>query len=135
MTNVVVPGNGVSRFLLPTLDEQVALVEKHKLDTLLFCPNSWAIRHVFINQDTSEVVRARFNRWDYLYCGHRKADQWRLLVKSAELRLFLTLTKAGKTVDEAARALTTFTIYVALSLLNSVSMIFLTAIKLILWSC
>jgi hypothetical protein len=75
MTNVVVPRNGVCRFLLPTLDEQVALVEKHKLETLLFCPNSWAIRHIFINQDTGEVVRARCNRWDCLYCGPRKVDQ------------------------------------------------------------
>jgi hypothetical protein len=35
-------------------------------------------------------------------------DCWRQLVKAAEPTLFLTLTKAGKTVEEAARALTTF---------------------------
>ncbi len=100
-----------SRFSLPSLDEQANLVEKHKVDTLLFCPNAWALRHVFINQDTGEVVRARCNRWDCLYCGPRKVDQWRQLVKAAEPTLFLTLTKAGKTVEEAARALTTFLQY------------------------
>jgi hypothetical protein len=35
-------------------------------------------------------------------------DLWRQLVKLAEPTLFLTLTKAGKTVEQAARALTTF---------------------------
>jgi hypothetical protein len=35
-------------------------------------------------------------------------DLWRQLVKQAEPVLFLTLTKAGKTVAQAARALTTF---------------------------
>jgi hypothetical protein len=101
----------VPRFPLPSLDVQADLVEKHKLDTLLFCPNSWALRHVFINQETGEVVRARCNRWDCPYCGPRKVDQWRQLVKAAEPTLFITLTKAGKTVEEAARALTTFLQY------------------------
>ena len=93
--------------LLP-LDEQANLVEKHKVDSLLYCPSPWALRHQFINQDTGEVVRARCNRWDCLFCGPRKVDIWRQLVKAAEPTLFLTLTKAGKTVEEAARALTTF---------------------------
>ncbi len=56
------------QFPLPSLEEQVVLVEQHGVDTLLFCPNAWALRHVFINQDTGEVVRARCNRWDCLYC-------------------------------------------------------------------
>src|SRR6202165_3541155 len=98
-------------FPLPSLDEQANLVEKHKVDTLLYCPNPWALRHVFINQDTGEVVRARCNRWDCLFCGPRKVDMWRQLVKAAEPTLFLTLTKAGKTVQEATRALTTFLQY------------------------
>src|SRR5205085_6195568 len=101
----------VFRFSLATLDEQANLVEKHKVDTLLYCPNAWAIRHFFVNQDTGEVVRARCNRWDCLFCGPRKVDIWRQLVKAAEPALFLTLTKAGHTVDEAARALTTFLQY------------------------
>jgi hypothetical protein len=66
------------------IDAQADLVEKHKVDTLLYCPNSWALRHVFINQDTGEVVRARCNRWDCLFCGPRKVDVWRQLVKAAE---------------------------------------------------
>ena len=98
-------------FPLPSLDDQANLAEKHGIDTLLYCPDPWALRHVFINQDTGEVVRARCNRWDCLYCGPRKVDQWRQLVKAAEPTLFITLTKAGKTVEEAARAMTTFLQY------------------------
>jgi len=75
---------GVLRFPLLPLNEQANLAEKHGIDTLLFCPNPWALRHIFINQDTGEVVRARCNRWDCLYCGPRKVDQWRQLVKAAE---------------------------------------------------
>ncbi len=56
-------------------------------------------------------MRARCNSWTCLYCGPRKVDQWRQLVKAAEPTLFLTLTKAGHTVDECARALTTFLQY------------------------
>jgi len=93
------------------LNDQADLAEKHGIDTLLFCPDPWALRHFFINQDTGEVVRARCNRWDCLYCGPRKVDQWRQLVKAAEPTLFITLTKAGKTVEEAARAMTTFLQY------------------------
>jgi hypothetical protein len=100
-----------ARFPLPPFDEQADPVEQHGIETLLFCPDPWALRHVFINQETGEVVRARCNRWDCLYCGPRKVDQWRQLVKAAEPSLFLTLTKAGKTVEEAARALTTFLQY------------------------
>src|SRR6266702_2086292 len=100
-----------SQFQLPLLEEQADLAEKHKVDTLLYCPSPWALRHQFINQDTGEVVRARCNRWDCLYCGPRKVDVWRQLVKEAAPTLFLTLTKAGKTVEEAARALTTFLQY------------------------
>jgi hypothetical protein len=100
-----------SRFTFPSFDEQADLAEKHGLDTLLFCPDPWALRHAFINQDTGEVARARCNRWDCLHCGPRKVDQWRQLVKEAGPTLFLTLTKAGHTVEEASRALTTFLQY------------------------
>ncbi len=99
------------RFSLPSINEQADMAEQHGLETLFFCPDPWALRHVFVNQDTGEVMRARCNRWDCLYCGPRKVDQWRQLVKAAEPTLFLTLTKAGKTVEEAARALTTFLQY------------------------
>ncbi len=47
-----------SRFQPLPLVEQAHLAEKHGLETLLFCPNVWALRHVFINQETGETVRA-----------------------------------------------------------------------------
>ncbi len=100
---------GIDRFFIPPLDVQANWMEQQKVETLLFCPNAWALRHVFINQESGETIRARCNRWDCLYCGPRKVDQWRQLVKAAEPTLFLTLSKSGKTVEEAARALTVFT--------------------------
>ncbi len=98
-------------FLSPSLDEQVVFAKCFGLGTLLFCPDVWALRHRFINQETGEVMRARCNSWTCLYCGPRKVDQWRQLVKAAEPTLFLTLTKAGHTVEECARALTMFLQY------------------------
>lgn len=47
-----------------TLDEQVALVVRHGTETLLFCPDPWALRHRFINRETGEVLRARCDRWE-----------------------------------------------------------------------
>ncbi len=94
------------------MELQANLVEQLGVDTLLFCPDPWALRHFFINQQTGETIRARCNRWDCLFCGPRKVDQWRQLVKVAEPTLFITLSKAGKTVEEASRALTTFLQYV-----------------------
>ena len=99
-------------FPAPSFTEQVALVQQHQLDTLLFCPNPWALRHRFINQDTGEVVRARCDRWDCLYCGPRKVDQWRRLIQLAEPTLFVTLTKVGWSIEEAARVYTTVLQYV-----------------------
>jgi hypothetical protein len=108
MTKEVLEEGRIAYFPSVSLDEQATLAEKYEVETLLFCPDPWALRHVFINQATGEVARARCNRWDCLFCGPRKVDIWRQLVKVAEPTLFLTLTKAGKTVEEAARALTTF---------------------------
>ncbi len=102
-------GRGVP---LLSLEEQAVMVERHGLDTLLYCPHPWALRHRFVNTLTGEMVRVGCGRWDCLYCGPRKVDQWRQLVKAAEPTLFLTLTKAGYTVQEAARSLTTFLQYV-----------------------
>jgi hypothetical protein len=96
------------RWELPPIEQQADLVEEYGLDTLLYCRDPWALRHQFINHETGEVVNARCNRWECLYCGPRKVDLWRQLVKAADPILFLTLTKAGQTVEEAARALTTF---------------------------
>ena len=94
-------------FPLPSFEEHLGLAAQHRLDTLLFCPDAWALRHRFVNQDTGEVVRARCNRWQCLYCGPRKVDQWRQLVKLAEPTHFVTLTKVGWTLKEAARVYTT----------------------------
>src|SRR4249920_3583462 len=103
--------DGEGGFSLMPFEEQMGLAQKHRLEALLFCPDPWALRHRFVNQDTGEVVRARCNRWHCLYCGPRKVDQWRQLVKAAEPTLFITLTKAGKTVEEASKALTVFMRY------------------------
>lgn len=97
----------VSRFPVLSLEEQANFVAGIGLDTLLFCPNGWALRHRFINTNTGETVRARCGSWSCLYCGPRKVDQWRQLVKAAEPTLFVTLTKVGTTLKEAARTLTT----------------------------
>ena len=85
-----------SRFQPLPLVEQAHLAEKHGLETLLFCPSPWALRHVFINQETGETVRARCNRWDCLYCGPRKVDQWRQLVKAAEPTLVHHAHQSGQ---------------------------------------
>ncbi len=97
---------------MSSLFSQARLIESRGLETLLFCPDPWALRHRFVNVETGEMIRARCNSWRCLYCGPRKVDQWRQLVKEAEPTLFLTLTKAGHTVSECARALTTFLQYV-----------------------
>ena len=93
---------------IPPLEERATLAEKRKVDSLLICPDPWALGHSWTNKETGEVQRARCNRWECLHCGPRKVDLWRQLVKIAEPTLFLTLSKAGRTVEEAARALTTF---------------------------
>src|SRR5438034_5921013 len=85
----------------------MALSTKYQLDTLLYCPDAWALRHRFINQDTGEVMRARCNNWSCLHCGPRKVDVWRQLVQAAEPTHFVTLTKVGWTLKEAARVYTT----------------------------
>lgn len=99
-------------FAVPSLESQVALVRRHHMEELLFCPDPWALRHTFVNRETGEVVRARCNRWNCLYCGPRKVDRWRQLIKLAEPTLFVTLTKVGWTLEEAARTYTTVLQYV-----------------------
>ncbi|HLI70687.1 MAG TPA: hypothetical protein VKV19_13090 [Ktedonobacteraceae bacterium] len=93
------------------LEEQAELLLQQGLDTLLFCPHPWALQHRFIHTKTGEVVRARCGSWTCPYCGPRKVDMWRQLVKLAEPTLFITLTKVGFTLKEAARTLTTFLQY------------------------
>ncbi|HZR44003.1 MAG TPA: hypothetical protein VFB12_28070 [Ktedonobacteraceae bacterium] len=96
------------RWRVLSLEEQADIAEKHKLDDLFYCKDAWAMKHHWVNEQTGEIQRARCNRWECLYCGPRKVDLWRQMVKQAEPTLFLTLTKAGKTVEQARRALTTF---------------------------
>src|SRR5712692_4291909 len=95
------------RFQPLSIEVQMELAEQHGLGTLMFCPDAWALRHRFINQETWETVRARCGSWSCLYCGPRKVDMWRQLVKAAEPTLFVTLTQVGMTLKEASRVLTT----------------------------
>jgi hypothetical protein len=106
-----IEGIGQGKMTGEWLQEQAEQAEQHGLTTLLFCPNAWALRHRFVNQETGETVRARCDSWHCLYCGPRKVDQWRQLVKVAEPTLFVTLTMVGWTVEEASRVLTTVVQY------------------------
>lgn len=92
----------------PTIEEKIETAVKHGLDTLHYCKDPWAIRHFWMNKTSGEYQRARCNRWECQHCGPRKVHLWRQLVEQAGPTLFLTLSKAGKTVEEARRALTTF---------------------------
>src|SRR5712692_969635 len=103
MSEYVIAG----RFPSLPIEAQAELVERQGLDTLLRCKNAWALRHKFLNRETGETIRARCGSWSCLYCGPRKVDMWRQLVKAAEPTLFITLTQVGKTLQEAARVLTT----------------------------
>jgi len=93
---------------LPTVAERVRWHLEDGTDTLYVCPNAWAIRHGFVDVSTGEVRRFRCNLWTCPHCGPRKVNEWRQLIAEAAPTLHLVLTKAGQTVDEAARALTTF---------------------------
>lgn len=95
------------RFQPLPVEQQAELMAQHGLDTLMVCPDAWALRHRFTNIETGEDIRARCGSWSCPYCGPRKVDQWRQLVKAAEPTLFVTLTKCGTTLKEAARTLTT----------------------------
>ncbi len=97
----------VGRLASWSLEAQAEHIAEHRLDTLLFCPAGWALRHRYISTQTGETVRARCGSWSCLYCGPRKVDMWRQLVKAAEPTLFVTLTKVGTTLKEASRTLTT----------------------------
>ena len=97
----------VNPYPIPTLDEHLASIEEDERETLYICPNAWALRHRFVNRETGETIRARCDSWRCLYCGPRKVDLWRQLVRAAEPVLFVTLTKVGWTVEEASRVLTT----------------------------
>ncbi len=97
-----------SRWMPLSVEEQAAMAEYYGADTLYYCKDAWAVRRYWQNKRTGETQRARCNRWECAHCGPRKVHLWRELVRQAEPTLFLTLTKAGKTVEAARRALTTF---------------------------
>jgi hypothetical protein len=101
------PRQYVNPFPLPTVEEQLTSIVEDQRETLYICPNAWALRHRFVDCETGELRRARCDSWHCLYCGPRKVDLWRQLVKAAAPTHFVTLTKVGKTVEEAARLLTT----------------------------
>ena len=71
---------------LATLESDCPSLRLKMLDYLIF------LRHVTVSNRLSNA-RGLLNRFRF---------------KAAELVLFITLTKAGKTVEDAARALTTF---------------------------
>src|SRR6266566_8525016 len=97
----------VHSFRLPTLRERVEEHTRDGMDTLYICPDAWVLRHRFVNRETGETIRARCDSWKCLYCGPRKVDLWRQLIKEVSPTHFVTLTKVGWTVEEAARVLTT----------------------------
>ncbi len=100
-------GTYVNPFPLPSLQERIEGAFEDGTDTLYICPDAWALRHRFVNRETGEMIRARCDSWRCLYCGPRKVDLWRQLIKAVEPTHFVTLTKVGWTVHEAARVLTT----------------------------
>jgi hypothetical protein len=64
--------SAASRFPVPLLDVQADLVERHGIDTLLFCPNAWALRYVFLNPETvEEAARALTVFMRYLRRGSK----------------------------------------------------------------
>ncbi|GEM_PF-1407617 len=91
-----------------SLEERADRAVRYGAHTLYYCPDAWAVRHSWTNTQTGEVQNARCNKWTCPYCGPRKVMLWRSLVCEAQPTLFLTLSKAGKTMVEARRALTTF---------------------------
>ncbi|WP_376797251.1 hypothetical protein [Thermogemmatispora sp.] len=72
------------------------------------CGHPWALRHRLVSRETGEMVPMRCGRWSCRYCGPRKVLVWRRLIEQAEPALFVTLTRAGRTLQEASRALTTW---------------------------
>src|SRR5579859_7259559 len=108
MSEYVIQG----RFQPLPIEKQADLLEQQGLDSLLYCRNAWALRHRFLHTETGEVIRARCGSWSCLYCGPRKVDMWRQLVKAAEPTLFITLTQVGMSLKEASRVLTTVLQYI-----------------------
>jgi len=103
MSEYVIAG----RFPSLPIEAQAELVERQGLDTLLRCKNAWALRHKFLNRETGELIRARCGSWSCPYCGSRKVDMWRQLIREAQPTLYVVLTWVGWTGQEASRVYTT----------------------------
>jgi hypothetical protein len=101
-------GTGQGSWPVLSVEERAERAVKYGAHTLYYCPNAWAVYRSWTNVQTGEVQNARCNKWTCPYCGPRKVMLWRSLVCEAQPTLFLTLSKAGKTMVEARRALTTF---------------------------
>ena len=95
------------RFEPLSIELQMELAEQHGLGTLMFCPDAWALRHRYVHRETGETVRARCGSWSCLYCGPRKVDMWRQLIREAQPTLYVVLTWVGWTGQEASRVYTT----------------------------
>lgn len=54
------------------LEAQADLMVELGLDTLLFCPDPWALQHRFIDTASGLTVRARCGSWTCLYCGRAR---------------------------------------------------------------
>jgi hypothetical protein len=91
-----------------TIEQRVQQHLEDGTHTLHICPNAWALRRRLVNEATGEVARFGCGLWSCAYCGPRKVDRWRQIIAQADPKLHLVLTKAGHTVEEASRKLTTF---------------------------
>jgi hypothetical protein len=91
-----------------TIEERVQQHLEDGTASQHICLNAWALRHQLRNKKMGEMVRFRCGLWSCAHCGPRKVDQWRQVIAEADPKLHLVLTKAGHTVEEAARHLTTF---------------------------
>src|SRR5579883_2638668 len=106
---VVWKGGGAMRNgSMPTVAERVQMHLEDRTYDLYICPHAWALSRKLLNVETGERRPLRCGLWTCRYCGPRKVNEWRQFIAAAEPTLHLVLTKAGKTVEEAARALTTF---------------------------
>src|SRR5579859_2374545 len=107
MGRTIVESNGLVR-RVPTLAERIEQHLEEETGDKFYCKNAWALRRVFRSKASGEQHRFRCGLWKCPYCGPRKVLTWRALIEQAQPTHHLILTKAGKTLEEAARALTTF---------------------------
>lgn len=91
-----------------TIEERVQSHLEDGTHSLYVCPNVWAMSHRMVGHRTGKAVRVRCGSWSCPYCGSHKVEEWRRCIEEAGPTLHLVLTKAGHTVEEAARAMTTF---------------------------